>query len=660
MSLIDAIAGGLAQSLSWAVLPYLVAGSVFGLVVGVIPGLSGYFAMAMAVTFLYSMEQAAGLAFIIAAHATVAQGGGLTSILFSVPGTGQNVATLIEGPKMRQNGEAGLAVGAAMTSCFLGATFGAVVLAALIPLLREVVLVFGPPEIFVLAVMGLVFIAVLGERDLVRSLIAGLLGLFLALVGVDGATNLDRFTLGSDYLADGLSLVPVVLGIFAVAEMIDLWTKGGTLSGESARVPDRAETRRQILRGVLTAVRRWGLVLRCSTIGVVMGLIPGLGSAPASFVAYAHARQTSDEPERFGTGHVDGVIGPESANDAVEGGALASTIAFGVPGSSSMAILLSAFAVLGLETGPPMLTANLDLVFLMIFTIVLANLIGTLGGMVLLAPLVRVTEIRSTLLVPAILAIIVTGAFAGDRILADIAVAVVFGVIGYVLRALRYSRAALLIGFVLGEPLEYNGHLAIQLDGPFFVFEPLALALAAVTVVFLAHSVRQILRGRDAAGWIDRAEAMRGGTPVPELACLAGIGIAALLAAVETVAVEPRRSAFPLIVLVPLLALAGLQAVRLWRGPRGTAGGWDVDRGAVGTVAMLALYLALILGVGHYAASFAFVFLMIRGLGRERARLALAIAAAMTVAIFLVFEIGFDLEMYRGLVFRFFAGYRDF
>jgi TctA family transporter len=208
MTIIEGMTSGFLQSISLSVLPYLTIGALFGLVIGIIPGLSGHFAMAMAVTFLYTMEPNAGIAFLLGAHATVAQGGGLTAILFSTPGTGQNAATLLDGPPMRDNGQAGVAVGAAMAACFLGATFGAVVLALLVPVMREVVLFFGPPEIFVLSFLALTFVAVLGKEDLTRSLIAALLGLLLAMIGVDNVTNTARFTMGSSALEDGLSLVP--------------------------------------------------------------------------------------------------------------------------------------------------------------------------------------------------------------------------------------------------------------------------------------------------------------------------------------------------------------------------------------------------------------------------------------------------------------------
>jgi TctA family transporter len=496
MGIIEGATSGFLQAISLDVFPYLFIGAVFGLIIGVIPGLSGHFAMAMVIPFLYTMEPGAGIAFLLGAHSTVAQGGGLTAILFSTPGTGQNAATLLDGPPMRNMGLGGMAAGAALTACFLGATFGAIVLALLLPVLQQVVLFFGPPEIFVLAFLALTFVAVLGKEDLTRSLIAALTGLLLAMIGLDNVTNQERFTFGLLELEDGLELVPVILGLFAVAEMFELWVKGGSLAGSLENPLSAKETQTQIFRGVIEAFRRWWLIMRCSSIGAAMGLIPGLGSAPASFVAYGHAKQSSKSKETFGKGNIEGVIGSESANDAVEGGALASTIAFGVPGSSSMAILLGALFILGQETGPNMITYHVDVVFIMIFTIIIGNLIGMLGGMFLVNPLSRATGMRGTLLVPVLIAIVFTGAFAVQRSWFDMGIALLFGVLGYWMKELDYSRAALLIGFVLGFAVEKNLYLAIQLEGPYFIFDPIPLTLAAITLVFLAYNIWSIIRDR--------------------------------------------------------------------------------------------------------------------------------------------------------------------
>ncbi len=502
MGIVDGLLSGFLQAVSIDVFPYLLAGSLLGLMIGVIPGLGGHFAMAMVIPFLYSLEPGAGIAFLLGAHATVAQGGGLTAILFSTPGTGQNAATLLDGPPMRNKGLGAMASGAALTACFLGATFGALTLALLLPVLQQIVLFFGPPEIFVLAFVALTFVAVLGMEDISRSLIAALAGLLLAMVGLDNVTNQERFTFGLLELRDGLELVPVILGLFAVAEMFELWVGGGTLTGaENSRLSAR-ETQKQIFQGALSACKHWWLVLRCSSIGVTMGLIPGLGSSAAAFIAYGHAKQSSKTKETFGQGNIEGVIGSEAANDAVEGGALASTIAFGVPGSSSMAILLGALFVLGQETGLSMVTQRVDVVFIMIFTIIIGNFIGMVGGMFLVNPLSRVTGLRGTILVPVLVAIVFTGAFAVQRSWFDISVALVFGVIGYLMKELDYSRAALLIGFVLGFPVERNLYLALQLSGPYFIFDPIPLTLAIITILFIGYNVWAIVRHRRPGGHV--------------------------------------------------------------------------------------------------------------------------------------------------------------
>ncbi len=494
MEVLEGLLQGFIAAVSWEVLPYLLGGAVLGLIIGIIPGLGGHFAMAMLIPFIFRMDPAVGVTFILAAHATVAQGGGMTAILFATPGTGQNAATLLDGPKMTEKGEAGRAVGAAMTACFLGAFFGVFVLTLLLPVLRKVVLLFGPPEFFMLAVLALTFIAVLGAAGSInKGLIAGALGLLFAFVGMDSVTGAQRFTFGLLQLWDGLSMVPVLLGIFAVSEMIDLWIQGGSLARKTSGRATRS-MQKEIFSGVKETLKRWWLVLRCSAIGTTMGLIPGLGSATASFVAYAHAKQTSKTPEKFGTGTVEGVIAPESANDAVEGGALASTLAFGIPGSSSMAILISALLIMGVEPGPKLMVMHLDLVFLMIWTVVLGNLIGTLLGIVVANPLSRVTFLRSALLVPVLLTIIVTGAFIFHRSWFDMIVVLVFGGLGYVMKKLDYSRPAFIIGFVLGLMVERNLYLSTKLFGGGFVFQPLALGLMIFTILVLAYNLVKIVK----------------------------------------------------------------------------------------------------------------------------------------------------------------------
>jgi TctA family transporter len=673
VTLAEGALGGLWLMSSPDVLGVIALGSAFGFVVGVIPGLSGHFALAMMVTLLYGMDPVAGVALLLATHATVSQGGGVTAILFSTPGTGQNAATLLDGPPMRDRGEGGVAIGAAMTACFAGAAFGAAVLILMIPVLREVILIFGPPEVFLLSALGLIFVAVLGRGDLLRSLIAGLLGLFLSLVGLDNATNMPRFIFGMEWLGDGLALVPVVLGLFAVAEMLALWRRGGMLLPPGVALPPPRERRRQMLRGAWEVMARWPLVLRCSAIGTLIGVLPGIGSTTAAFVAYGHAKQTSASPQTFGRGNIEGIIGPEAASDAEDGGALASTVAFGIPGSSSMAILLSGLTVLGLQTGPAMLDQNLDILFVMIFTFVVANLIGTLMGVACASPLLRATDVSAHVLVAVVLATVVTAAYAGDLSFADMGVALVFGLVGYLCVVLNYSRAALLIGFVLGQPIEYNLNLAVQIDGPFFFLAPLPLALCLVGVAFLVHSAVGILREMRAAkaGGAVPAGAADDPQRAADLLTLETMwlvmwGALASGALWETLSGGHHTTSVALTVLLPLLALLAVQtrrAVALQAGlVRRTAAlrRWPGSEGLLGFALAVAGFLALMLVAGHYAAVGLAVFAVVRSGGQVGSGRAAGVALVCTGTIYVLFDRLMGIGMWDGLVLRHLAGFQDF
>lgn len=668
MTTSDAVLSALQMLGTPSTLLFLLVGAAFGLLVGIVPGISGLFAMAMVVSLLYGMEAAPGIVFLLAAHATVAQGGGLTAVLFSIPGTGQNAATLLDGPRMRDKGEAGIAIGAAMTACFLGASFGAVALALMVPVLRELVLSFGPSEIFVICLLGLVFVAVLGGRDLRRALIAGLFGVFLSMIGTEAASFEPRFTFGSMSLIDGLSLVPVVLGLFAMTEMMQLWGRGGHLLPEGVAAPNMRSRQAQLLKGAGLALRHWWLILRCSTIGTVMGLIPGLGSAPASFVAYGHAQQTSRTGESFGTGNVEGVIAPEAANDAVEGGALASTVTFGVPGSSSMAILLSGLTILGLETGPKMLSTDLDILYLMIFTIIAGNLFGAVAGMMVANPMVRLTTVRANLLVPIILAVVLCGAYASTGALTDIVVVMAFGALGYWLSLLRYSRAALLIGFVLGAPIEFNLNLAMQIDGPLFFLDPMPLAIGLLALLMLAVSVRGASLRKTAmpspSGKL-RPEAHPQAASHLGLESMLLTGLIALvLAALAHMfwqdKVDPTLC---LVVTVPLIALGLLQLRRIkWL----RAGASDAAPDPAHRRRLRALVLACvgvmagIVVLGHFVALWIFLIVLMGWQSGERWPTVLILSLATVGGLWAFFSELMGIEMYDGLIYRYFAGYRDF
>jgi hypothetical protein len=455
--------------------------------------------------------------------------------------------------------------------------------------------------------------------------------------------------------------------------MFALWRRGGMLLPPGIVLPSPRDRRRQMLRGMAEVFRRWPLVARSSAIGTVIGIMPGIGSTTAAFVAYGHAKQTSASPETFGTGNIEGVIAPEAASDAEDGGALASTLAFGIPGSSSMAILLSGLTVLGLQTGPAMLNQNLDILFVMVFTFVLGNLIGTVMGVAFASPLIRATDVRARVLVAVVLAIVVTAAYAGEMALADVTVALAFGLVGYLCVMLNYSRAALLIGFVLGQPIEYNLNLAVMIDGPFFFLEPLPFALVLVGIAFLGHSIAGVLRDMRAARGGDTTSGRAADDPqrasdllTIELLCLAVLGTLAAGALWETLAGRHHTTSVALTVLVPLLALVAVEARRtgaLRSGLlRSAAVRARLPQGdGFGSFAVgVAVFLGIFVVAGHYAAVGLLVFALVRSSGQDGTLRSAGMAVACTAAIFLLFDGMLGIEMWRGLIVRQAVGFQDF
>ncbi|MDP2719122.1 MAG: tripartite tricarboxylate transporter permease, partial [Dehalococcoidia bacterium] len=307
--MLEAMWLGLQDLLSLQVMFFLVLGVVIGLIFGIIPGIGGLTAIAILLSLVWGMKPVLALSFLLALSAASSQGGSITAILLNVPGTGPNAATLLDGYPMAQQGKAGRALGAVLTASALGGLFGGLVLILLIPVVRPLVLAFGSPELFFLVLLGISFIAVLSGGSMIKGTAAGGLGIMLALIGYQVTTGMPRFTFGTLYLEDGISLIPLTLGLFAIPEAIDLALKGGAISSKDRAIVTIGS---DLFEGVKDVFRHFWLFIRCSVIGTIMGIIPGVGAETATFVCYGHAKQTSKHPEQFGLGTVEGVIAPES------------------------------------------------------------------------------------------------------------------------------------------------------------------------------------------------------------------------------------------------------------------------------------------------------------------------------------------------------------
>jgi TctA family transporter len=499
---IEALFEGLLLVLQWKAFAFMLLGVVLGFWVGLLPGLGGVTTLALMLPFIYAMTPIEGFAFLLGMHSVVATTGDITSVLFGIPGEGTTAATILDGHSMAKKGEAGRALGAALASSLVGALVGAIALAVAIPVVRPLVLSFGSPELFMVAIVGIAFIASLsaqGGRGMLRGFLAGGLGLMVATVGQDPQAGIARYTFDSLYLWSGLDLVPILIGIFAIPEVIDLVLRGTSIAGD---VP-KGRLNQGALEGVRDTFRHFGLTLRCSLIGTFIGIMPGLGGAVAQWLAYGHAAQsarTAEERAGFGKGDVRGVLGPGAANNSKEGGALIPTVAFGVPGSSSMAILLGGFFLLGLVPGPDMLTTHLTVTFSMVWTIVLANIITVVACFLFLNHLARLTVVRGALLIPVILVLVFVGSYTANNNYGDLLLMLFFGAVGYLMVAGGWPRAPFVLGLVLGKIVENNLYISVARYEAEWLTRPIVLVLAALAVAVMFYPLLQARRSAARGG----------------------------------------------------------------------------------------------------------------------------------------------------------------
>ena len=451
-----------------------------GMFFGAVPGLGGKLGIVLLIPFVFGMEPIPGAIFLLAMHAVVHTGGSIPSILFGVPGTGPDAATIVDGYPMAQRGEAGRALGASLGASGVGGIIGALFLAAMLPVLRPVVLAFSPAEFFLLALFGITFIAMLSGRSLTKGIAVGFLGLMLSFVGLDPHTGAQRYTFDQLFLWDGVSVVAAVLGIFAIPEMIALGVKGGAISQVKNKMARYDFS--QVIEGILDVFRNWWLTLRTSIFGAAIGAIPGLGGDAASWLCYGHAVQTCKNPENFGKGDVRGVIAPETANNSKEGGSLLPTLFFGVPGSSGMAILIGAFVMLGIQPGPAMALTGMNIVWSLIWALALANFLSVFVFLALAPTFSMLVYVRGSLLIPFVLVLAFLGAYLSEAAWENIIFLLGLGVLGYFLRKHGWPRPPFVIGLVLGTIAEDSLHKALLIWGPTFFLRPLSLVFIAMIV----------------------------------------------------------------------------------------------------------------------------------------------------------------------------------
>lgn len=491
--MVEALIAALAEITTGQHLAYLVAGVFMGLAVGVFPGLGGIVGLSILLPFLYGMDPTSALAMLIGLVAVIPTSDTFTSVLMGIPGSSASQATVLDGFPLAKRGEGARALGAAFSASLFGGLVGAVVLTFVIVVARDIILLFTSAELFMLTILGLSMVGVLAGGNLAKGVLACGLGLMFGALGGAPATGEYRMTLGSPYLGDGLPLVVVGLAMFAVPEIIDLLRAGGAIS--------RSQTLGQgWLRGLRDMwLYRW-LCMRCAGIGCLIGALPGLGGSVVDWIAYGHVKQTARDTSRFGSGDIRGVLAPESANNAKEGGGLIPTLLFGIPGSGSMAVFIGGMVLIGLEPGPAMVEGQLNLTYVIIWSLALANVVGAGSCLLLSRPVAMLTTIRYAYLAPFMIMVICFAAFQAQRDIGDLVALFVLGLLGILLKRFGWPRPAFLIGFVLADQSETYLYQAVQFYDWDFLLRPGVLAILAVTVLSAWLGARKAPAAGDAGG----------------------------------------------------------------------------------------------------------------------------------------------------------------
>lgn len=482
--MIDAIVSGTLSVLSPSVLGIIFFGVLIGIVVGILPGIGGMTTVAILIPFIYKWEPAVSLGLVISIYAATYSSGLITSILLGIPGESTSSATILDGYPMTQQGKGERALAAGFISSLIGGIFGAFVLAGLIPVVRPIVLSFGSPELFALAMLGICFIALLSRGNTIKGLVMGLLGMLTAFVGVSSFTGTPRFTFGIFYLYDGAPLVAVAIGIFAIPELIDMIIGGSIVRTTELKTREIHGVR----EGIKDCFRHWRTLLSCSALGAGMGVVPGVGVMTAVFLAYGLARLISKRPQEFGLGCVEGVIGPESADNAKEGGGLLTTLAFGIPGGAAMAMVLVIMMMAGISPGMEMMTKHLDVVWSLVVALIVSNIMAAGIGLATTKYLAKIVYIKMNYLAPVILLLVVVGAYGMNTRVGDVVICFIVGGIGYLFKRFDFSRVTFIVGFVLGDLVERYFLLSVGIQGPAFLIKsPVALALLLVIIPLIGQ-----------------------------------------------------------------------------------------------------------------------------------------------------------------------------
>ncbi len=481
---------GLGMVFQFGTLLAIAAGTLLGIVMGALPGLTSAMAIALLLPATFGMPPVMGIGMLLGALCGSGASGSIPAILLNIPGTPSSVATTFDGYPMAQKGEAGRALGLAIVASFFGGVASMVILSLLAPPIAEFALRFGAAEYFSLSIFGLVIIASVAGKSLLKGLIAGLIGFFVATIGTDPMTGVDRFTFGQLSLLTGVNLLPALIGLFAVSQVLKdafEYEPGHGTPQRSYRI-DIARPR------FVETLRHWKALVAGILSGTVVGPVPGAGGSIASLVAYDQTRRFSRSPEKFGTGHGAGIVSVESANNALLGGALIPTLALGIPGEAATAVLLGGLLIQGLAPGPMLFADQSGTIYGIFLAYLVANVFMLLIMCLGIKLFIRVLMVPRKHLLAAIVVFCFIGVYGVDGDVFNLYLMLGFGILGYFLNRYDFGAAPVILGLILGPIAESNlrrGLQTFQGDWTPFFTRPLSLAFLVVAVALLVLTLWQ-------------------------------------------------------------------------------------------------------------------------------------------------------------------------
>ncbi|MEQ8332548.1 tripartite tricarboxylate transporter permease [Nisaea sp.] len=479
--MLDAVAAMGAVFLDPYLIFLVIVTTVVGVIIGALPGLGATTGAALLLSFTLTMEPVHAITVLTTIYVSATFAGSITAILINAPGTSSSAVTCIDGYPLAQRGEAGRALGVAVVSSTIGGIFSVIALAIAAPLMASVAYEFRPPEYFALTLFGLSMLATISDGGAVKNLIGGVFGVWLATIGADQSTSIERFIFGNYELYEGLDFISVMIGLFAMSELL---VQAGNLKNISVgvrmnaiKLPTREDYR-----------KIWRTILRSCGIGTFVGILPAEGATVASMIGYSEARRWSKTPEEFGKGSIEGIAGAEAANNAATGGAMVPTMVLGIPGSGTAAVILVGLLVHGLRPGPYLFTEQVDTVYGIFGAMLMANIAFLVIGLFFAKQFARVSLIPIPILWPIVFALSIIGAYALNQSMMDVWLVMIFGVIGFFMRRFGFAVAPVAIGLILGHMVETNLQNSLKMfDGQWWLIftQPLALLFIILSILSL-------------------------------------------------------------------------------------------------------------------------------------------------------------------------------